>query len=95
MLEKKEGEGAKVNKTNKPLKFELQNLDPNHPFFRERGITLETAEYFGLGFCQKGMMKDRIAIPIHNEKNELVAYCGRAVTPEQIKDEKYKQPLEF
>jgi DNA primase len=42
------------------------------------------------------MMKDRIAIPIHDENGQLVAYCGRAVTQEQIEKEgKYKLPANF
>ncbi len=32
---------------------------------------------FGIGFCSKGMMADRIAIPIPNAKGEVVAYAGR------------------
>jgi DNA primase len=44
---------------------------------QERGLTLETIMDFGVGFCDKGMMADRIAIPIHNAKGEVVAYAGR------------------
>ena len=80
---------------NQPLSFALKNLVRDHPFFDERGVRGETVEYFGLGYCTKGMLKDRIAIPLHNERGELVAYCGRAVTPEQIEAEKYKQPSGF
>ncbi len=83
------------NPWNKPLTFELKSLIPDHEFFKERGIELATVEAFGLGYCTKGMLKDRIAIPLHNEKGELVAYCGRAVTPELIEAEKYKQPPNF
>jgi len=80
---------------NKPLTFALKSLISDHEFFRERGIEPATVEAFGLGYCTKGMFKDRIAIPIHNEKGELVAYCGRAITPEMIENEKYKQPPNF
>lgn len=81
---------------NKPLSFELKNLIMDHAFFTERGIDPETIDHFGLGFCQKGMMKDRIVIPVHDEQDHLVAYCGRAVTQEQADDEgKYKQPPDF
>ena len=42
------------------------------------------------------MLAGRIAIPIHNEHGELVAYCGRAVSAEQIEKEgKYKLPPKF
>ncbi len=81
---------------NPPLTFQLKSLEPEHPFFEERGIVPATVQHFGLGFCSKGIMKGRIAIPIHNEQNQLVAYCGRAVTQEQIEEEgKYKQPPNF
>lgn len=78
---------------NPPLSFELKDLDQDHPFFKENGIDLDVVEHFGLGFCRKGMMKNRIAIPIHNEDGELIAYCGRAVNEEQEKEDgKYKLP---
>ncbi|MHC4458633.1 MAG: hypothetical protein ACYS0I_16405 [Planctomycetota bacterium] len=80
---------------NKPLKFELKSLEKEHEFFKERRIQQATVKHFGLCFCTKGMTKCRIAIPIHNHLGQLVAYCGRAVTEEQIKEEKYKQPLGF
>lgn len=81
---------------NTPLTFELKNLNPGHPFFRERGIAQETVSHFGLGVCSKGIMKNRVAIPIHNAQGELVAYCGRALTDEQIEAEgKYKLPANF
>ena len=31
---------------------------------------------FGIGFCAKGMMAGRIAIPIHNAEGNVVAYAG-------------------
>jgi DNA primase len=56
----------------------------------------ETAEHFGAGLCARGIMKGRIAISVHNEKGELVAYCGRAVTEKQAQEEgKYKMPDGF
>lgn len=83
-------------KENPPLKFALKNLDADHPWFAQKGINQETAEYFGLGFCTKGMMAGRIAIPIRNEQKELVSYCGRAITEDQINNEgKYKFPPNF
>lgn len=90
------GKENKEAKALSPLKFVLKDLDPNHDWFKERGFKRETTEYFGLGFCKKGIMAGRIAIPISNDKKQIVAYCGRAVTDEQIKQEgKYKQPPGF
>ena len=58
---------------NQPLSFTLKNLVPEHPWFDERGISKSTIDFFGLGLQEKGkFIPGRIAIPIHNEKNELV-----------------------
>lgn len=81
---------------NPPLTFKLRGLDFKHPFLAERGIDEDTARYFEAGFCSKGLMAGRIAIPIHNARGELVAYCGRAVSEEQAREEgKYKLPGGF
>lgn len=80
---------------NKPLSFELK-LDPDHPFLKERGLSEETIKSFGLGYCSRGMMKGRIAIPIHNEKGELIAYAGRWPEEDVPKDTpKYLLPEGF
>jgi DNA primase len=71
---------------NAPLDFELQNLDPNHPYLLNRGFTPETIEHFGLGFCAKGLMKDRIVIPLRDDKAALVGYAGRVVDDTLITD---------
>src|SRR5579884_3581281 len=62
---------------NKPLKFRLDKLDREHPYLKERGLAHETIVDFGIGFCAKGTMADRIAIPIHNVNGEVMAYAGR------------------
>ena len=51
---------------NAPLDFTLQGLDLEHPYLTGRGFTPETARHFGLGFASRGLMKDRIAIPLKN-----------------------------
>lgn len=93
--EENDGSDSPVSETeaveNKPLTFRLRTV-PDHPFFVERRISPETVAHFGLGFCNKGMMADRIVIPINNEAGELVAYGGRAVTAEMAALEKYKLP---
>jgi DNA primase len=63
--------------SNRPLRFELDSLDPNHPYLRERGLTPETIRTFGLGYCTHGTLRGWIAIPIHNAAGQLVAYAGR------------------
>ena len=61
---------------NQPLQYRLR-LDPSHPYLTERGLAPDIIERFGLGFCDRGMMRGRIAIPIHDEAGRLVAYAGR------------------
>lgn len=72
---------------NPPLAFVLQQLDPAHPYLSDRGFTASTIEHFGLGFCSKGMLKDRIAIPLHNLTGNLVGYAGRTVDDAAISPE--------
>jgi len=79
---------------NPPLKFVLR-VDPEHPYLGERGLTKETIEHFGLGYCARGLMKGRIAIPIHNEKGELIAYAGRWPGDPPEDEGKYKLPPAF
>lgn len=81
---------------NTPLKFRLDKLDRQHPYLLERGLSDETTIDFGIGYCGKGMMDGRIAIPIHNLKGEVVAYAGRFPGEPPDKDtEKYKLPPGF
>jgi DNA primase len=80
---------------NKPLKFRLDKLAHDHPYLAERGLTLETIVDFGLGFCAKGMMAERIAIPIRNPAGEVVAYAGRWPSEPPEDTPKYKLPQGF
>ena len=80
---------------NKPLKFRLEKLERSHPYLTNRGITLETLVDFGAGFCAKGMMAGRVAIPIHNPNGEVVAYAGRLVGEPTDENPKYKLPPGF
>ncbi len=82
---------------NKPLQFRLDKLEREHPYLiKERGLTLETIVDFGVGFCAKGMMADRIAIPINNAEGKVVAYAGRFPVEEPPEDTpKYKLPPGF
>jgi DNA primase len=64
---------------NKELNFQLKNLSQDHPFFNARRITPEAVKLFGLGFCSRGLMKDRIVFPIHRYDGKLIGYLGRTV----------------
>jgi DNA primase len=80
---------------NKPLKFRLEKLERSHPYLVHRGFTVETVVDFGAGFCAKGMMAGRIAIPIHNPDGEVVAYAGRLIDEPNNDSPKYKLPPGF
>lgn len=77
---------------NAPLEFELK-LDPDHPYLAERGLVRKTIDHFGIGFCSRGLLKDRIAVPLHNPQGQLVGYAGRLVDDELIDDEHPKYLL--
>lgn len=81
---------------NKPLQFRLDKLERQHPYLvEERGLTLETIVDFGIGFCAKGMMAGRIAIPINNAEGKVVAYAGRLTVEPADDNPKYKLPPGF
>ena len=42
--------GAGESESNRPLTFTLQNVDYTHPYLKDRGLTAETANTFGVGF---------------------------------------------
>jgi len=79
---------------NKPLGFALKLVN-QHPYFAERGLTPKTIAEFGLGYCDKGVMSGRIAIPIHNIKGELVGYAGRWPGTPPKERPKYRLPDGF
>ncbi|MBW8034391.1 MAG: toprim domain-containing protein [Planctomycetes bacterium] len=84
-------EGRPAGSVLKPLRFRL-TLEPDHNYQKSRNISPETAQYFGIGYCNRGIMTGRIAIPIHDVDGNLVAYCGRAVDDTQPK---YRFPRGF
>ena len=81
---------------NPPLAFALKNLVSGHSYLLGR-VAPTTIKTFDLGFFTgKGMMKNRVVIPVHNAKGELVAYAGRAVDRATEESEgKYKFPKDF
>jgi DNA primase len=60
----------------------LTYLQPDHPSVLALGISKETAVHFGAGYASKGIMRGRLAIPIHDVSGVLVAYCGRSLSDE-------------
>jgi DNA primase len=70
-----EAEGAKETKKLQPLTY----LRPDHEALEALGLSEATCDHFGAGYAPKGILRGRLAIPIHDLAGELVAYCGRAV----------------
>ena len=79
---------------NLPLDFELKGLDAEHPYLLGRGFTLETIRHFGLGYCGRGLLKTRVAIPLHDADSKLVGYAGRVVDDSTITEDnpRYRFP---
>jgi DNA primase len=72
---------------NAPLDFALKDLDANHPWFEEGGISVDTVRHFGLGYCSRGLLADRIAIPLHDHGGKLIGYAGRTMDETWITSE--------
>jgi DNA primase len=62
---------------NRPLTFTLSGLNGEYSYLHDRGLSKETIGTFGLGYCSRGVLARRIAIPIHDLQGRLVAYTGR------------------
>lgn len=87
---------AEPPRSNPPITVSLR-LYPDHPHIvQDRGLLVETAEHFGVGYCRRGIMRGCIAIPIRDEDGQLVAYAGRRLKPQEIRAHgKYKLPKGF
>ena len=81
---------------NPPLDLKL-DLKSDHPhLLSERGLALETARHFGVGFCSRGILRGCIAIPIHDKDGNLVAYAGRRLKAADIREKgRYVFPRGF
>jgi DNA primase len=71
---------------NARLDFELKSLDYNHPYLKSRGFSDAVIQAFGLGYCSRGLMRGRIAIPLHDKSGMLIGYAGRIVDDNAISE---------
>lgn len=69
---------------NAPMDFDLKGLDSGHGYLANRGFATETMQHFGAGFCSRGMLKGRIAIPLHDGEGRLIGFAGRTTDDETI-----------
>jgi hypothetical protein len=66
----------------KPLTY----LERDHERIRALGLDADTCTEFGAGYAPKGILRGRVAIPIHDWRSgNLVAYCGHTVRSETPK----------
>jgi hypothetical protein len=56
----------------------LTYLQTDHPALAGLGLQSETCLHFGAGYAPKGIMRGRLAIPLHDPGGRLVAYCGQS-----------------
>jgi CHC2 zinc finger len=62
---------------NEPLTFTLKNIESDHPSVKALGFQEDILTAFGVGYYRgRGMMENRIVIPIYNPHRQLVAYAG-------------------
>jgi len=62
----------------KPLDY----LEATHELVQALGVSPETCQHFAAGYAPKGILRGRLAIPIHSKDGVLLAYCGRTVKGE-------------
>lgn len=79
---------------NEPLDFKLKGLNASHPYLLNRSFTPGTIKHFGLGYCSRGFLEGRVAIPLHDHQSRLIGYAGRLVDDTAINEEnpRYKFP---
>jgi hypothetical protein len=61
---------------NAPLDFALKTLQVDHPYFAQHRLSTETVSEFQLGYCKRGALLGRIAIPLHDDTGQNIGYCG-------------------
>ncbi len=74
---------------NRPLGFALR-LDSGHELLEPLGFDRATVERFEAGYCSRGIMAGRLAVPIHSATGELLAYAGWS-----LEGEGWKLPPKF
>lgn len=58
----------------------LENLEYNHSYWANRGISNDTIIQFKGGIGKAGKMKNRYVFPIFDIKNDIIGFSGRDIT---------------
>ncbi|MDB2384206.1 CHC2 zinc finger domain-containing protein [bacterium] len=61
----------------------LSYLEPKHHLVQKMGLDEDTCVAFGAGYAPKGILRGRLALPIHDGDGTLIAYCGKALKGEE------------
>jgi DNA primase len=54
----------------------LSYLQPDHEAVSAVGFDTEVAKALGIGYAPKGLMRGTVAIPVRNERGDLLGYVG-------------------
>ncbi|OJW18777.1 MAG: hypothetical protein BGO51_15515 [Rhodospirillales bacterium 69-11] len=65
-----------------PLAYQ-RSLDPAHVALKDCGVPEATIRDFDGGYCGKGLNRGRLTLPVHDAKEELLAFMGLALKGEQ------------
>ena len=65
--------------TSKEREFKpLSYLQADHKQVVGLGVLSDTAKHFECGHAPKGILRGKLAIPLHDQTGKLLAYCGRS-----------------
>lgn len=69
----------KIKQPKKLDQSTLSEIEPNHEYWINRGISEETLKVFNGGVVKSGRMKNRYVFPVFNCKEQLVGLSGRSL----------------
>ena len=69
----------------------LVHLISDHPAIEALGLDFQVAEALGIGFAEKGIMKDRVCFPLRTKEGKLTGYVGY----NPVEDPMLKFPTKF
>lgn len=68
----------------------LNNLFPNFSFYKRKGLSEETLNFYKTGLAQSGKMYRRMVFPIYNEYSQIIGFSGRKIDTDNDKIPKWK-----
>lgn len=68
----------------------LNNLFPNFSFYKRKGLSEDTLNFYKTGLAQSGKMYRRMVFPIYNEYSQIVGFSGRKTDVDNDKIPKWK-----